>query len=149
MKEFAHLRLADEKWRKQANRKIVRAIDEQSELERFGDKRTAFDRQFNAKHASFTADFLDEIESGFEFFEPRANFLSALADIFQKFLVFDDSQEFESYGEDHRTPAESSAVKSGRDARCHGITGQDRAQRESGGQRLGDDGDVRLGRKSL
>src|SRR5260370_4495475 len=145
MKKFAHLRPGDKKGRKQANRKIVRAIDEQAALERFRDERTALKGKFHAEHTAFAADFLDEIELGFEFFKASPNFLSARADIFQKFFILDDFQKFQSDGADQRAAAESRAMQARGDTRRDGVLCEYRAERQPSGERLGNHTYVRSG----
>src|SRR5439155_17740853 len=145
--KFAHLRAGDKKWRKQANRKVVGAIDEQAAFERFGDKRAAFDRKLHAEHASLAADLFHEIKFRLKFFEALAKFLSARADVFEQLFLFDDFQKFKSDSADHRTATKRRAVQTGRDACRDGVVGQNRTQRQPSGQRFGDYGNVRLRRK--
>ena len=81
--------------------------------------------------------------------ETLAKFGAALADIFQQLRFFDGVQKFESGGADERPAAEGGAMQAGRDARGHSFGSENRAERQTGGQRLGDYDDIRLGRKFL
>ena len=73
-----------------------------------------------------------------------AQFGASLADIFQKFLVFDDTEKFESGGAAERAAAERGAVQAGRDALGDGFGREDRTERESCGERLRYHHDIRL-----
>src|SRR5580765_983409 len=82
LQKFAHLRLADQKSRQQANRKFVRAIDEQAAMQRFAHERATFNGKFHAEHATFAANFLYEIAFGLESFQTGAEFGPAYTNIF-------------------------------------------------------------------
>lgn len=66
------------------------AIDEQALAQSFGDERIAIDREFDAEHEAFGADFADEIEFAGELAESFSKLRAASANIFEKFLVFQD-----------------------------------------------------------
>ena len=141
-KEFADLRTGDDKGRKQAQRKIVSAIDEQAALHGFGDEGIAIDRKLDAEHQAFGANFADEIEFGGKFREAIAQFGAALADIFEELFILDDVEEFEGNGARQRAATKGGAVQAGRNAGSDGFGCEDGAERKSGGERLGDDRDV-------
>src|SRR5258708_3300745 len=74
---------------------------------------------------------------------------AARTDIFEKFFIFDDIQELEGHGARQRATAKSGAMHSGRDAGGNLLRGENGAKRKSGGERLGDQNNVRLGGKYL
>src|SRR5260370_12499828 len=147
--KFAHLRPRDDKGRQQAQCKIVSAIDQQAALHSFADERSAFDEEFDADHQAFAADFTDEAEFGGKFDETFAELGTTRADIFEKFVLFNDLEKLEGHGTRQRAAAKSSAMHPGRTARGHLLRGRIAAKRESSSERLGDPNNVWLGGKRL
>jgi hypothetical protein len=72
VQKFAYLSLANQKRWKQANRKIVSAVDEQAALQSFGDERATFDGKFHAQHAAFAANLLNKVKFIFQLFQTGA-----------------------------------------------------------------------------
>src|SRR5216684_9354007 len=108
--KLAHLRPRDDEGRQQAQSKIVRAIDQQTTLHGLADERSAFDGEFDADHQAFGADFADEAEFGGKFDETFAELGTTRADIFEKFVLFDDIQKLEGHGTRQRATAKSGAM---------------------------------------
>src|SRR5215470_18696 len=75
--EFANLFCADDQGGEEAQRKFVRAIDQEAAFHGFGDERSAVDGEFNADHEAFTADFFDEGVFGSQLLDATANFSAA------------------------------------------------------------------------
>src|SRR6266581_3103562 len=119
--KIAHLRASDDKGRQQSQSKIVGAIDEQAALHGLADERHALHGEFDADHQAFAANFADEAELGSKLRE-----------------------ELECNGTSQRAAAESGAVHPWRDARGDLLRGENGAERKSGGERLGDQNNVRL-----
>src|SRR5713226_702739 len=142
--KFAHLRTSDDKGRQQAQGKIVGAVDEQAALHGFADERRAFDGEFDADHQAFAADFADETELDGKLGEAVAQLRAAHADIFQQLFVLNDLEELESHGTGQRAAAKRGAMHPGRDARGDLFGGENGAERKTGGERLGDQNNVRL-----
>src|SRR5208282_4613955 len=74
---------------------------------------------------------------------------AACADIFEEFFILDDLKKLERGGAGERTAAKGGAMHPGRDARSNVLGGKNGAEREARGERLGNQNDVRLGRKFL
>src|SRR2546430_147352 len=96
--KFAYLRATDDEGRQQAHGKIVGAIDQQTALHGFADKRRAFDGEFDTDHQTFTADFADDAEFDGQFREALAQLRASRADIFEQLLVLDDVEELKGNG---------------------------------------------------
>ena len=62
--ELARLRASDEKRRKQAQREIVRAVDEQAFEHGLLDEGSSIDGELDADHQAFAANFADEAKFG-------------------------------------------------------------------------------------
>src|SRR5579883_1764502 len=105
--KLAHLRLADQEWRQETQRVVVRAVDEQSALERRRDERRALDGQLDANHQTFAANFLDYRELSCQCFEPRTNLGASRPNVFEQLFVFDNPQKFERCGAGKRTATAS------------------------------------------
>src|SRR5712672_1149663 len=149
LEKFADLRARDQERRQQAQRKIVCAIDQQASLHGFADERRASDGKFDANHQALRADFADEVEFRGKFHKAIAQLRPARPNIFEKFFVLDDFEEFKSRGARQRAAAKRSAMHPGRNTRSHFCGGENGAQRKTGSQRLGDQNNVRLGREFL
>src|SRR6266851_1051884 len=149
MEQFARMRASNDEGRQQAQREVVGAVDEQTAPHGFGDKRSAFDGELDTDHQAFAADFTDEAEFGGELRETLAQLRAAHADIFEKFLALDDAEKFERNGTSQRAAAKGGAVHAGRDTRSNRLGRENGAERKAGGQRLGDQNDVRLRGKLL
>src|SRR5260370_5281712 len=147
--KIAHVRASDDKGRQQAPSKIVGAIDEQAALHGLADKRPAFDGEFDADHQAFAANFADEAEFRGKLREALTQLGAARADIFEEFFVLDDREELEGNGASQRPAAKRGAMHSRRDARGDILRGENGAERKSGGERLGDQNNVRLRGKFL
>src|SRR6267142_1050937 len=147
--KFAHLRASDDEGRQQAQRKFVCAIDQQTALHSFPDKRRAFDGEFDTNHQAFAADFADEADFGGKFRKAVAQLRAAHADIFEEIFVLDDLEELAGNGANQRAAAKRGAVHPGRDARSNVLRGENCAEWKAGGERLGDQNNVRLRGKFL
>src|SRR6266705_4107703 len=147
--KIAHLRATDDKGRQQSHSKIVGAIDEQAALHGLADERHALHGEFDADHQAFAANFADEAELGGKLREALTQLRAAHANIFEEFFVRDDPEELECNGTSQRAAAESGAVHPWRDARGDLLRGENGAERKSGGERLGDQNNVRLRGKFL
>src|SRR5215831_2121854 len=135
--KFPDLRLGDDKRRQEAKREVVSTVDEQAALHGFANKRSTFDGKLDADHQALGTNFADEIEFGCELFESLAQFRSAGADIFEKFLFFNDTEEFQGYGARERTTAKGRAVHPRGNARGNCFGRENRAKWKAGCQRLG------------
>src|SRR5215471_13265305 len=144
MQKLADLNLGNQKRRQQANRKLVRAVHQQSALERFGDKWTALDGKLDTKHATFTADLLDEVVFCFELLQPLGQFFTARDNIREQFFLVHHVQELQCHSADDRAAAESCAVQAGRDSRCNRFVCKDGSERESSSQWFCDHRDIRF-----
>src|SRR5580765_8319756 len=88
--ELAHLSASDEERRKQAQREIVRAVDEQAAKHGLRDKRSAVDGQLDANHQALAANFADKWELGGERGKASAQFRTASANVFEEVFLFND-----------------------------------------------------------
>src|SRR6266850_3411217 len=140
--KFAHLRASDDEGRQQAQRKFVCAIDQQTALHSFPDKRRAFDGEFDTNHQAFAADFADEADFGGKFREALVQLRSSLTDIFEQLFVLDDVEELKGNGTSQRAAAKRGAMNPGGDARGNLLGGENGAERKAGGKRLGDQDNV-------
>src|SRR6266480_1092816 len=147
--KFAHLRAGDNERRQQAQRKFVGAIDQQTTLHGHADKRRAFDGKFDTDHEAFAADFADEVELGGQFREALAQLRASRADIFEQLLVLDDVEELEGNPTGQRAAAKRGPVNPRRDARGNLLGGEYGAQRKAGGERLGNQDNIRSRSKLL
>src|SRR5713226_6242814 len=87
LQKLPHLRPRDQKRRKQAEREIVRAVNEQAALKSFRNEGRAFDGELDTDDESFTANLADERKFPGERFQSRAEFGSTHTSIFEKFFV--------------------------------------------------------------
>src|SRR5260370_3880541 len=147
--KFAQLSASDDEGRQQAQGKIMSAVDQQAALHGLADERPAFDGEFDTDHQAFAADFADEVEFGGELDEAVAQLRAARADIFQQLLVLDDLEELEGHGASQRAAATRGAMHPGRAERGDLLRSENGAERKSGGERLGDQSNVRPRRKFL
>src|SRR5271156_658351 len=147
--EIANLRARDNERRQQADGEIVRAIDEQAMLQRGSDQRRAINGEFHAEDETLAADFADEIKFLRESFKALAQFGATFANIREELGAFDGFQKFQSGGADQRSTAEGGAVNARGYACGDGFAGEDGAERKTGGERLGDEHNVRLARELL
>src|SRR6267378_3488911 len=85
--KFANLRAADDERGKQAQRKIVSAVDQQSALHGFRDKRRAFDGELDTNHQTFAANFADEVKFGGELREAFAQLSTTSANVSEEFIA--------------------------------------------------------------
>jgi len=76
-KKFAYLRPSDQEGREEAQREVVRAIDEQAAAHGFGDEGAAIDGEFDAGDEAFATDFADERKFRGEREEAFAQFRAA------------------------------------------------------------------------
>jgi hypothetical protein len=97
-KEFADLRAGDDEGREKAQGKVVGAIDQQALTQGFGDVGIAVDGELDTEDQAFAANFSDEMEFGGEVGEAFAKFRAACANVFEKLLIAEDVQKFESGG---------------------------------------------------
>src|SRR5258708_4818904 len=141
-KELAHLRAGHDEGRQKPKRAVMSAIDEQAAIQRFGDKGGAFNRQLDTEHETFTANFTNEIEFCSQGGESLAEFRASRADILQKFFFLDDFQKFQRRRTDQRSAPERRSVHAGRNAGSNGFGSENRAERKSSGERLGDQRDI-------
>src|ERR1700737_3867829 len=147
--KFAHLRASDDEGRQEAQRKIVGAIDEQTTLHGLADERRAIDGKFTTDHQAFAADFTDESEFRGELHQAVAQLRAAHADIFEELFVLDDLEELQGNGASQRAAAKRGAMHPGRDASGNLLRGENGAERKTGGERVGNQRNVRLRRKLL
>ena len=112
--KLANLRACDDERRKEAQREIVSAVDEQAALHGLLDKGSAIDGKLDANHQAFATNFADEIEFGGERGQAVAQLGAARLDVFEKVFVVDDIQKFKRGGAGERAAAESGAVQAGR-----------------------------------
>src|SRR6267154_5112597 len=131
-KEFANLRAGDDEGRQEAQREIVRAIDDQALAQSFGGEGIAIDRELDAEDQAFTANFADEIELCCELGQACAELGAACADVFEELFIFDDGQELEGGGTNQRSTAKSGAVQAGTDAGGDSFVGENRAEGQAG-----------------
>src|SRR5437016_9567362 len=87
--EFAHLRASDDKGRQQAQRKLAGTVDEHAALHCFVDETRAFNRQFDADHQAFTANFADEAKFCCQLYKPVAPLCAPREDRFDEFFLLD------------------------------------------------------------
>src|SRR5579859_97414 len=144
--KLANLRARDDEGREKAQRKVVRAIDEQAAKQGLLNEGSAVDGQFDAKHQAFAADFADKRKFSGESGEAIAKLVATSANVLEKSLVVDDVEKFESRRASKRAAAKRRAVETGRNAVGNGLRGENRAERQSRRERLGDEDDVRLAR---
>src|SRR6266478_550459 len=142
--KFAYLRAGDDEGRQEAQGKIVGAIDQQTAPHGFADERRAFDGEFDTDHQAFATDFPEEAGFGGKLRETLMQLRAAQADIFEELFILDDVEELEGNGASQRAAAKRGAMHPGRDARGNILRGENGAERKAGGERLGDQDDVRL-----
>src|ERR1700682_2863154 len=147
--KFAHLRAGDEEGRQQAQRKIVGAVDQQTTPHGLADERRAIDGEFDTDHHAFAADFADEAEFRGKLREAVPQLRAAQTNILEELFVLDDLEELEGNGTNQRTAAKRGAMHPGRDARSNVLGGENCAERKAGGERLGNQNDVRFRGKFL
>src|SRR5207302_10406009 len=71
------------------------------------------------------------------------------ANIFEQYLVLNDLEELEGHGTSQRAAAKRGAMNPGRDAQGNLLGGENGAERKTGGERLGNQDNVRLRGKFL
>src|SRR5216684_5754358 len=147
--KFAHLRASDDEGRQQAQGKIVGAIDQQAALHGPTHERPAFDGEFDTDHQAFDADFADEIEFSGKLCEAFPQLFPTRTNIFEQLFVLEGLEKLEGHGTSQRATAKRSAMHPGRDAGGDLFGGENSAERKSGGERLGDQNNVRLRGKFL
>src|SRR5262249_4980573 len=147
--ELANLFCADDEGGEKAQRKFVRAVDEQAPLQRFSDERSAIDGEFDADHEAFAANFLDEGIFAGEFLDATADFSAASGSIGEDFCFFQNFQKFERDGADHRAATERCAMNARADAGSDGFGRENRAKRKASGERFCDSHKIRPRRKLL
>ena len=140
--EFLHLRRLDNERRQESQRGFVRAVNQHSALQRFGNVRRAIHAELQANDQALAANFLNEIKLLREQRKPFAEFGAARADVRQQILIFNHIQEFESRGAGQRPAAKCGAVHARRKCFGESFSRQHCSKRYSAGQRLGHHDDV-------
>ena len=136
--------LLQQKGREKAYDRVLRAIEQDSLREALLDDGTGWNLQVDALNESAAADFFCGgvvLNQNFKFVLQVAAYLG---DIPQQVLFFDDCQIFQRHTTGQRSASEGRAMLSGGDGGGELFARQERAQGQSGGDRLGDGDDVRL-----
>src|SRR6266850_1765165 len=87
----------------------------------------------------------DEVKLGGELRETLTKLSAARANVPEEFFALYGFQKFEGGRAGERTAAEGCSVHAGRNARSNRLRCKNRTERQTRGERLGDQSDVRLG----
>ena len=120
----------------------MRAVDQQTLFERFGDIRSAVHGQVQAEHEPFAAHFPDEIEFRGQFLQTRLQFRAPCAHVGEQAFLFHRIEKCQAGGARQRPSAKRGAVQAGRKRRGKFFLRQESAQRQAARQRFRDDDDV-------
>src|SRR5512140_1745437 len=128
--------------RKETDHNVLRGVDEHALLDGGIDKGARWNFEFERlDHAASTyfGHYVEVDARAVQFVvQVRADFL----DVLQHAFLFDDAQVFQRDATGQRSTAERRTMLAGTDGRCESSAGQERAERQSGGQWLRDGYDV-------
>src|ERR1700675_3951190 len=140
---FIHVFFFEEKWRQEAQDRVLGRIEEYALRQALLHQWTRGNVEDQALNESAAARFVGRGVLADEFLKLLMQIPAALPDIFQQMLFFYDRQIFEPYAAGQRTASKGGAVLSGRNRGGEVFFRQERAERHSGGDRLGDGDNVR------
>src|SRR5262249_16036337 len=114
-----------------AQRKLMRAIDEQAAFHGFGDEGSTVNGELDADHEAFAADFFKKGIFGGQFLDATANFGAARDSVGENFCFVQYFQEFEGDSANHRATTERCTVNARADAESDCFRCQDGSERQT------------------
>ena len=134
----------NDEWRQQPQDVLVRAIDQQAFAQRLLQRMARLPRQVQCRRINpsprtsrMKSNFAGQVCRAPRAIPRRAH------ERLQQFFVLDDRKKFQSRGADQRAAAECGAVQAGSRRAQQIPRWPECSQRQTAGQRLGDDDDVR------
>src|ERR1700674_4233985 len=146
---FIHMLFLEQKWRQEAQDCVLGRVEEYALRQPLFDQWARRNVEHQALNESAASRFAGCGILVDEFLELLMQIAANLHDVFQQVLFLDDRQIFEPNAASQRTAAKGGAVLSGRNRGGKMFFRQERAERHSRGDRLGDGDDIRYHAEAL